>query len=1617
MDETSIGAMSSSLAALDRGKVWHRDGDCAYIYEYLGIYIHSHIISPERRDRCPTGRRSDREEIGNAQVRRHVVHALNDAAWHDNLANLQLRTPPEVATIGQKWEHHSTYHSHPIALPRHWKATVHQRLTTIHLSSIPADRTHPPPTRLLKPVLPIVSHPPPTMVFVDVVRALYDYPANSAEELTISENDILFVLEKSTEDDWWKCKRKAASDDDDEPEGLVPNNYVEKVQPSKAAKALYDYSKQTDEELSFEEGTQLEVYDESDPDWTLVGSRGQYGFAPAIYIETGGAAAAAAASEPDDDSPLASPAPQQRQLAPPPMPSRPSAHDEEPLPGEADYPDPGMAPTPSPEPPSNNPAAALAGIIQQKTGGGGGGSTADRGYASPPLPQRPQYTPEESEEEEAPPPPPRPQSQAMSSPPPTARSPPAMAPSPQPNRYTPNTSYPDPDEIPSSPSGFRIYNIHEMVSHLGKSRKMPTVLGLNISKGVIMISPEKSKDGPSKEWSAEKLTHYSIEGKHVFVELVRPSKSVDFHAGSKDTAQEIVAHLGELAGAVRAEGLREIYTAASGSGSGGLRTGKMLYEFMAQGEDEVSVAVDDEVVVLDDSKSEEWWMVRRLRNGKEGVVPSSYVEVTGTLPRSGGDGVSGLASARSTVEQNRMEEERLTRESAGVGKGSRGSTIPERVPRMRPRANRIWIGEGKIHLHKLNGVKIAVPVSKMAVEDLEYVEDVTGKSLDEDKPLSDIKRRSTQKKNKERESSSARERNGSSAAAGASVQPPQPKKEDEYDWFDFFLSCGVNPQICERYANAFSKDEMGPEILPEVNEQLLRTLGLKEGDILRVMKTLDNKYGRKKGVEGGALPQMVGDQGTGSGAASPSATGGEGGLFSGPGGALRNNTRKGRPAPAVQTNDVVDENAFKSKSPPPPADGKATPLTAAPTGREAKGTADGFEDDAWDVKPARSATPAAAPAAEAAKPATEQPKPPPAAQNDDLSLLAMPLQPQPTAPQQPATSPAPVQSPPAQQQQQPQPTQQQGADQALFDKIAALKPQPTAAPPRQRPAPPPALQQQQTGPLAPPPRAASAPGFQNPQQSGGFAPPPLQPQLTGYMPQPQQGMQTGAYGGYAGMPPQQGNSKATIVLWAGRAGISLRRWFHGRYAGAGRYGDGNGHAAPAAELPTAARQRRADGESLRRPLSRRTPRPVFYSRRWHGPTYRYEYGHGYERHCNRCCRPSRREVWGYGGLVSLSFFFFFFLFSFFPLFSKELRKILLGFKRWGEERGEEGGDGQEEGTGEEGEEEEGRSQVLIGVRWGAFPFSDQIFLEDLLPLPASFFYSISFFAFCPLLAPIWLCMERDVERKDEESKGKPIPLYTHNLRWSFCYATVLYLRLTIRLVHNVFENIQSTYSIARRYLGSMRDEARQAIAPPSTGCPSIHLSINHPTAVTTQSLLYFDHQVFRQNHATPALHLPMTQHHPSLHATLYSGDSTAEGLSTLSVEAQKRAEKDAQKKAAKASATEAKEAEKRATSRIYIKRVERNKRKYVTEVSGLEHFGLDLKKIAKELGKKFATGSSVTKNAGGTGDEITVQGDVSEDIEEWLLEHYEEKIPEDNIELIEDKKKGKGSAAGAGAGA
>lgn len=384
----------------------------------------------------------------------------------------------------------------------------------------------------------------------------------------------------------------------------------------------------------------LSVYDTEDPEWTLVGLDGEYGFAPANYIEITRKA-------------------EQTSPSPAPLPQSPTQ---------------GLEPEQPPaQPPraSSGPASAIAGIMHKKTP-----STDSRPANLTLPPRKPQLTPEDSDEEQpAPSLPQRPASQQLS-PPPTQYASPRSPDSPGvaaslPHNRAVSQQY-DEDQ-PQSAGGYHLYNINEVVSAMGKNKKLPTTLGLNLATGVIMIAPEKSRDGPQMEWTAEKLTHYSIEGKHVFIELIRPSKSIDFHAGAKDTAHEIVRGLGEIAGASKAEGLREIIDA--GSGGGGLRKGKILYDFMAQGDDEVTVAIGDEVAVIDDTKSEEWWMVRRLKNSKEGVVPSSYVEITGILPPPRTS--SGIHAGKSIVEQNRLEEKELTKDAMRSSKAqeAKGSEV------------------------------------------------------------------------------------------------------------------------------------------------------------------------------------------------------------------------------------------------------------------------------------------------------------------------------------------------------------------------------------------------------------------------------------------------------------------------------------------------------------------------------------------------------------------------------------------------------------------------------------------------------------------------------------------------------------------------------------------------------------------------------------------------------------------------------------------------------------------------------------------------------------------------------------------------------------------------------
>jgi len=141
----------------------------------------------------------------------------------------------------------------------------------------------------------------------------------------------------------------------------------------------------------------------------------------------------------------------------------------------------------------------------------------------------------------------------------------------------------------------------------------------------------------------------------------------------------------------------------------------------------------------------------------------------------------------------------------------------------------------------------------------------------------------------------------------------------------------------------------------------------------------------------------------------------------------------------------------------------------------------------------------------------------------------------------------------------------------------------------------------------------------------------------------------------------------------------------------------------------------------------------------------------------------------------------------------------------------------------------------------------------------------------------------------------------------------------------------------------------------------------------------------------------------------YSDEALQAKIGTLSLDAQTKLEKEAMKKEAKADAKADAALKKKLSSQVTIKRIERTKRKHVTTIYGLEAFSIDLKKAAKQLAGRFATGASVTKNAQGF-DEIVVQGDVSEEIME-ILENGEgvlKGVPIANVEIVEDKKKTSG---------
>ena len=74
------------------------------------------------------------------------------------------------------------------------------------------------------------------MKYTAVCKALYDYEAQSDEELSFKEDNMLYILDKDDDPDWWKAQLKTVSLEEVGPIGLVPANYIDEVCEEKKMK-------------------------------------------------------------------------------------------------------------------------------------------------------------------------------------------------------------------------------------------------------------------------------------------------------------------------------------------------------------------------------------------------------------------------------------------------------------------------------------------------------------------------------------------------------------------------------------------------------------------------------------------------------------------------------------------------------------------------------------------------------------------------------------------------------------------------------------------------------------------------------------------------------------------------------------------------------------------------------------------------------------------------------------------------------------------------------------------------------------------------------------------------------------------------------------------------------------------------------------------------------------------------------------------------------------------------------------------------------------------------------------------------------------------------------------
>ncbi|KAG8955642.1 cytoskeletal protein binding protein [Tulasnella sp. 424] len=252
-----------------------------------------------------------------------------------------------------------------------------------------------------------------------------------------------------------------------------------------------------------------------------------------------------------------------------------------------------------------------------------------------------------------------------------------------------------------------------------------------------------------------------------------------------------------------------------------------LYDYEPNGEGEIRMKENEKLSVY--LKEDEWILVKIDRKGTVsqpaiGYVPANYTEVLQPISSQSKD-----LPRRPNLEKPKPTNTRIWHDRSG---------------QFKVEAQFLGIHDNKIRLHKANGVIIEVLGEKMSAEDMEFIKklktnptSLISSSGSDDVPLGTLTNRA------------------SPQGPPSSSRPPAPlQRKSHVDWFEFFLSSGCDIDYCTRYASSFEREKLDEAILQNLKPDTLRGLGLREGDIIRVMKRIEQRGWKVAGPQAPFAP-------------------------------------------------------------------------------------------------------------------------------------------------------------------------------------------------------------------------------------------------------------------------------------------------------------------------------------------------------------------------------------------------------------------------------------------------------------------------------------------------------------------------------------------------------------------------------------------------------------------------------------------------------------------------------------------------------------------------------------------------------------------------------------------